>query len=476
MILPIFRKEVREYIRTGMALGALLGLGVLFALAAIVGAQDVRAQASERAAANEVQRERWLERDAVNAHVAAHAGTTVYRPPSPLAAFDPGLDRYLGSSIFLEAHRINPLQGVRAAEGAPAQRLSVLSVAFVLQVVVPLLLVLLTFGSLARERERGVLRMVVTQGVSPRQLAVGKTLACVGVTLIALLPGALILVLMMPAELAGAGAAISSRADLLVRAAGLGLTYAVYLLVFALLGLAVSARSGSPAAALTKLLALWFFVCLGVPRLAIQVAQGVAPSPTGYAVRAAIDSAQKARPGYFDFLEEGERELTAEYGVATLEELPVNLRGYALARGEAETTEVMREYYGQLHARQREQQSLYRLAGLLSPAIPAQLLSMSLAETNYTTFLEFDRQAEDYRTAMVAVMNDHDLHELPTGQGGFAVPQAELYARVPPFEYVPDRWMHALEEERTSLLLLAAWGLVVMLIARRSVVALGRDL
>ncbi len=475
MILPIVRKEARELLRSDMVAGSVAIAGVLLVLAAIEGTGTLRAQAVERRAASEVHRERWLERDAVNAHVAAHAGTTLYRPPSPLSAVDPGLDRYLGISVFLEAHRINPFQEVRAAEGVPAQRLGVLSVAFVLQVVVPLLVVLLTFGAFAREREVGVLRLALSQGASPGRLALGKLLALSAVLLLAVAPGATTVLLLLPQAIVGPGGAVGSRSDLLVRAGAMALVYVGYLLVFLLLGLAVSARSRSSARALTLLLGLWFFQCLAIPRLVVQTVQEVRPTPSGYGLRAAIDRDQRASTDYFDLLEQGAERLTTTYGVSTAEELPVNLRGYALMEGEREATEVMRHHYGRLHAGFEAQQALYRLAGVVSPTVPVQLLSMALAGSDLSTFLEFDRQAEEYRTLLVGVMNDHDMYELPSGTSGFAVPQDELYARVPEFAYAAPRWPDALRDERGSLMLLLGWVGGTLLVAGWSVRSLGRS-
>jgi hypothetical protein len=70
-------------------------------------------------------------------------------------------------------------------------RFGQLTPAFVLQAVAPLLLIFLGFGAIARERERGTLRLLMLQGASRGQIVAGKLGALGLVALLARLPAML---------------------------------------------------------------------------------------------------------------------------------------------------------------------------------------------------------------------------------------------------------------------------------------------
>src|ERR671936_863235 len=122
MIKRIAKKESVEMLREGrFRWGAVIML-VLLSASLLTGWRSYVTFSALRAEAEKSQREQWLGKNVANAHVAAHAGTTVYRPYLPLFAVDKGLDAYLGTSVFLEAHRRNPFQQAPAGHANPLQR------------------------------------------------------------------------------------------------------------------------------------------------------------------------------------------------------------------------------------------------------------------------------------------------------------------------------------------------------------------
>ena len=52
------------------------------------------------------EREVWDGQGEKNPHSAAHFGTFAFKPKYPLSLIDQGVDKYVGISIFLEAHKI----------------------------------------------------------------------------------------------------------------------------------------------------------------------------------------------------------------------------------------------------------------------------------------------------------------------------------------------------------------------------------
>jgi len=64
--------------------------------------------------------------------------------------------------------------------------------AVTLQLLVPLLIILLTYASFAGEREQGALRQMLGLGVRKRDLALGKAFGAVGPLLLLLAPAAIL--------------------------------------------------------------------------------------------------------------------------------------------------------------------------------------------------------------------------------------------------------------------------------------------
>ena len=282
--LQVARRDLLEMSRDGRLRWAVGVLLLLLAVSVWVGWTRSTQAAALRRAAADVQHEAWLEKGAMHPHMAAHYGMFLFKPVPPLAAVDRGIDDYVGSFVFLEAHKQNLFAGRPAADAPPGARFGELTVATALQILVPLVIVLLTFSTFAGEREQGTLRQALATGVRGWELVLGKTVA------VALLLACVLL----PAALLGAGLALVDASEVreeVGRAAALALVYLAYFTIWAAVGLWVSARACTSRQALAGLLALWFATCLLAPRLGTDLAGFVHPAPLATAFDAAIEEA-----------------------------------------------------------------------------------------------------------------------------------------------------------------------------------------
>ncbi len=283
----IARKELREMLRDGrfrVAGAAVLGL-LLLSLA--LGYRQWRAVQAERAAAQAAADEHWQEQDAKNPHVAAHYGTFVFKPAGALSFLDPGVEPFVGASLRLEAHKQNLLQGAPAQDGTAVQRFGRLSVAAVLQLLVPLMLIGLGFAAWTAERERGTLRQVASLGVPTVALLVGKALGMSAALGVLLVPAGLLAALPLWIASSPGEASVAARFGTLL------FFYLAYFGVYVAIALAVSARSSSSRLALVALLGFWVASGLVVPRVAAEVAARAVVLPTsaelGATVRSSLD-------------------------------------------------------------------------------------------------------------------------------------------------------------------------------------------
>lgn len=453
--------------------------GIVAALALTAGAVSVHLvgrRSNAIAVAQDEQRHQWLQKRMANAHVAAHAGITVFRTLHPLAVLDSGVDDVVGQSVFLEPHRRSPFTAASAERASIAPAFADLTVALTLQTLVPLLIVLLTFTAIAAEREQGTLRLVLSLGVRPAAVVLGKA---IGLT-------ASVLAITVPLMIA-ALVTVRAQGEVDVWRAGLlTLAYVLYLCIFVGMGLLVSARSQTASGALITLLGFWLVACFLVPRGAFALAQRVYPPPTAAAFAAALEQIDRA--GDVGFLQQRsaiEQRLLAEHGVERPGDLPVSTWGVTLYEREAESTARYNEQFARIDDAYDRQQRLVDLISIAAPPLALRTVSMALAGTDTAHHRHFAAAAEAYRYALVQAMNAVAIesrlyNSSPTlaaapEQPVFPEGESAAYARVGRFAYRAPGPGWVLRRIAVPAGALVAWAVTLLAALTWSVRRVGAD-
>ena len=459
--LTIAVKDATETWRDGRFRWAAAILFLLLIAAIAGGAQHQARISQQHADAQAAERDAWLDKGDMNPHAAAHYGAFVFKPVQPLAAIDPGLDPFLGVFVFLEAHKQQLARHRPIEDAAPTRRLGLLTPAAAALVLLPLLVVSLTFSSFAGERDQGTLRPLLALGVSRWSLLAGKAIGALLPLIVVVIPaamvGGLFLYLNRPAD---------PDAPIGARAAAMAGVYLAHALVWTGLGLAVSARARSQSTALIVLLAMWFVNAFIMPPLAITIAKAVAPSPSALEFAAAIDNEKAAWPDW-DARVEGvmERFLDGEFESSMA---PANVEVVALIESEAQETALYERHFANLFETFAAQTATYERLALASPTLAARMLSMALAGTDDAHDREFAAAAARYRSQMLSTLNN----EL-AGSGRLNtfdyVRGRDLWEKVPPFDYEVPTAAWAVAQRWWSVLALGAWLLAVAAAATASV-------
>jgi len=472
MIGVIARKERVEMARDGRFRWA-AGITMCLLLVALgAGWTQFRAVSAQHAAAQQETREQWLAQGEKNPHGAAHYGVYAFKPRLPLSLVDRGVDSYVGVAAWLEAHRQNDFSYRPAQDGTVAQRFGELTAAGVLQLLLPLVIILLAFGAFAGEREQGTLRQVLSMGVSRAELARGKALGVAGALALLLVPaagiGALALAL---------GSGEGEFAAILPRVPVLAAGYLVYFGIFLAVTLAVSARAPSSRLALLALLGFWIVNSLIAPRATTDVAKWLNPAPSAHAFQEQVDRDVRLGLDGQTPREERNRRLEQEtldrYGVTRVEDLPINFSGISLQAGEEYTNLVYDRNWGEVWEIYERQNRVHHLAAVISPLLAVRSLSMGLAGTDFTQHRDFASAAEDYRRALNRMMNEDIAEHAPVGQAYLA--DAELWARIPPFEYRAASLGEVLGRQSLSIAILIVWLLLGGLVALRAARTVSAD-
>jgi ABC-2 type transport system permease protein len=470
LVLRIARRELTDIARDGRARAVAAIVLALLLTALGVGWSHYRDVSAQHRAAQQLTREHWLAQPPKDPHSAAHYGIYAFKPRMPLSLVDTGVDAYTGVAAWLEAHKQNEFQFRPAQDRSTIVRFAELTAATILQVLVPILILLLAAETFAGEREQGTLRHILSLGVAPRTLAIGK-LAGVAIAL------ALVLV---PAAMVGAAALVWMSAQpalegLLLRTAALAAVYIAYFAIVASGAIAVSAHAGSVRRALALCVCLWAFNALVAPRLASEVAARLYPTPTAFGF------VQEVQRETYDGLDvhsynlRRARELKArllrDYRVSRVEDLPVNFRGVDYLEREDHANQIFDKEYGRLWQAFDQQNAVQRWAGFAAPLMAARALSMAIAGTDFDHHRHFAQAAEVYRRRLVRAMNEDLAFHSTSARLGYTA-DSTLWASLPPFDYRMPPLAWTLVRQRESLAALGLWlalGLAAQAFAVRAI-------
>jgi ABC-2 type transport system permease protein len=451
--LRIAREEWRLLRRDRLAVMGLLLLLMLTAVAAFTAWDQRRTAHLERTRhQSQVDHEFETQPDR-HPHRMVHYGHFAFRPINPLAAFDGGIDAYTGHTLFLEGHRQNSANFGDVRQSSLLLRFGQLTPAFVLQVIAPLLLIFLGHATVAREREAGTLRVLLAQGLQPRQLVAGKLMAFAGVSALVLLPAAVALVFLAVDTTAPPSLAMA-----------LLLGYGLWMALWTLGVVAVSTLAPRGRDALISLLAIWALTVVLMPRVVPEGVASAQPLPTRIETDISVardlaamgDSHNPDDPYFAGF----RKQVLAQYGVTRVEDLPVNYKGLLGMEGERLTSRLFDRYAEQSFALQEAQLRRVDAFSLVSPLIALRRISMAAAGTDLHAYRRFLEQAEHHRYTLVQELNRLQAEKLTyaTDRGSLSVRIGkEHWQDLAAFRFEPETSAATLQRARPMAIVLMLW-------------------
>ena len=260
----------------------------------------------------------------------------------------------------------------------------------VISVVLSFVAILFTFDSISGERERGTLRLILSNSVPRFQILIGKFLGALLSIGLPFLIGVLINLFLL-----NAASHISLEARDWAQLGVIFLIATVYTSIFVALGLLISARVNQPEISLTILLLIWAFFVVLTPNTLGSIVSGLKPAQT--------------REGFYIRLGEQWESLRERYewphGLPKREVPPA--RGTELwakyIEADAELGERLRE---ERLKTQINQIQFARSVSRVSPASIVQYAVESLAGTGLPRHLQFlagvRRYAAQYREFVIS--------------------------------------------------------------------------
>lgn len=447
MVFRVAKKEILEMTRSGQfkwMLGIVVALSVVAIYISHVHWQEKNLQ---RELAQEDARSLWLAQGATNPHNAAHYGTYAFKPQFPLSLIDPGVEKFTGVSIFLEAHSRNEADNVAAADQTGLSRFGDLTPDFILLFIVPLMIIALGHQSVTKEKEQGTLRIIKTQGISNQQLILGKWLG--NYAPVAILTTIIFIL-----------AALFIRQIDWKFVATMWLVYLAYFAIVNSITLVISSFLNNSGISLVILLAIWIVSCLAVPKTASSFTNEKHPYPTRQEFDAAVaEDKKKGLDGHDPWSEASkklEQETLQAYEVSKLEDLPFNFDAFRMQKGEEHEAAIYFKHNEKLKEVHQKQTQVYRSLAFLSPFLPTRFLSMSLASTDYSTHWNFADAAEKHRVEMQRVLNTNFAENSKLGEWSYKA-DASLLSEVPEFNFEAPGFGEVMNANKSNLLILTAW-------------------
>jgi ABC-2 type transport system permease protein len=464
VVLHIAANEIRHAWRNRALPVACACLAALLALSAFIAWRNQAKLNAQRSDYQQRVRTNWLEQPDRHPHRASHYGYLAFRPKAPLSFFDPGVDSFAGTSVFLEPHRQNTTNFSEARHSGGMLRFGELSPAMVLQLLAPLAIFFLGFAAISGERESGTLPMLLAQGVTGRGILFGKTLGVAAMALLITAPGSL---LMLVVRLLGESLDSDSAWRTLTLLAG----YAVYLLIFAVLAVLVSARQQTSRGALTSLILLWIVLCVVLPRAAQTLGSIAAPAPSKAQFDAALEN-DLAREGdshdpndpHFAALR---AETLVKHNVTDVKDLPFNYGALVMLEAEKISSDIFRRHYGALLDTFRRQNRFSEWAAALNPYLAVRNLSTALAGSDLAHYADFQWQAEGFRYEMVQKLNQLHLTEIKFENDRTQRVSSQRWQDFPAFEFRPQTIGGVLRQQWLSAAALLGWLLALAVIVWR---------
>ena len=453
MIAKTFLKETKELLREGRVRIAVIIVLMLLGVAVWISARHYQNVNAQYAMAKTAERAIWDNQGEKNPHSAAHYGTYAFKPKYPLALLDQGVDKFAGTSIFLEAHNRNEAQFSAAADQTALARFGDLTPDFILLFILPLLIILLGYNSFTKEREMGTLTLLQSQGISSWKLLLGKWTAVflpifLITTVLFLVAGLLL------GNLKDFG--VFNWSSLLM----MYLVYIGYYIIFINIVLLISSKTKKSGISLVISLCVWIVACLAVPKAASNIAENKHPYPSRQEFAANILKDKKqGLDGHNPWSKEAkllEQKVLQEYGVDSLHQLPFNFDGYRMQKSEEHEAEVYLKHYNYLKDQYTQQAKVYRGLAAISPYLPTRFLSMAIANTDYATHWDFADAAEDYRVATQKFLNDNFAMNSQYGDWAYQA-DASFWKELPAFEYDPPELKETLKSNGSNLMVMGVW-------------------
>lgn len=287
MLKHIIRKEILGNLTSPKFVFSYILCTILILVSVYTGIANYRGELKEyheTLALNAAELESWTSwEDRTNAGTGTK-GITITRPPQILSTIAIGVQDAIGRNARVGTSIDAPdpkLIDSKYDSNPVFAVFGPLDLTLIVKIVLSLFAILFTFDAVAGEKERGTLKLTLSNQIPRDQLILGKA---IGSFVSFLVP--LAVPLLMGLILLNIFPDISLSAEDWIRIGSIFLCFLLYLSVFFNLGLLISSRSSRSAGSLFILLFIWVIFIFIIPKAAVMASKQIMPVPSIHDVNA----------------------------------------------------------------------------------------------------------------------------------------------------------------------------------------------
>ena len=283
MFLTLIRRELLDNLMTFRFAAAVVIMLLLVVANTVVLIKDYEQRLADYNTAVKTHRQELLRESKTYSYAMLGPwGMHVDRPPNPLSIFNTGLDKRLGNKIAI-SHIFTPTiwdADKYAADNPLFNILTSIDIVLIFQGILSLLALIFAYDAIAGEYEHGTLRLVLSHPVRRGSILFAKYIGAMVCLLVPLLVSLLLMLILLTTS-----AMISLNTDDFLRIGGIVLTSLVYLSLFYLIGMLISAITRRTSTALILSMFVWGFLVLVYPNMiltAVDTVPQVDPESAAY--------------------------------------------------------------------------------------------------------------------------------------------------------------------------------------------------
>ncbi len=431
MLKDIIKKEIQEIITSPKFIVTFIICTILILLSVLTGISAYRAEQREYSAAVALNKTN-LE-NATDYGILGGFGFKLNRPPQVLSAIVSGVSEAVGRVTTVNVTSDPNLIDSKYEASPIFSIFGALDLTFIVRIVLSLFAILFTYDVIVGEKERGTLKLILSNEVPRDRLLIGKVIGgyiSLLISLVIPLVLAMIIILLYPN--------ISLSGQDWARVSIMVLTFFLYLSVFFTLGLLVSARTNKSSTSFLVLLFIWVLFVTVIPKLSILAAAQLDPIPSVHEITAKKDAfLHQIQEEFFkENLEWNEKHKAdtdekkyAEDAKKYREEQDQRF----LSQIEDNSGALERDY----QARKRAQEGLAINLSRISPASALMFSTMSLARTGLEEYDRFLASLRAYKSIFAKWISVQiQKHPRFSGSGGNR-PKIDL-SDMPQLKFEPE--------------------------------------
>ena len=449
MLRDIIKKEIQDMIMSPRFVFTFLLCTILILLSIYTGINNYQAEQKEYSAAVALNRKN-LESQQTYITLAG-LGTKINRKPQVLSTVVNGVQEAVGRVATVNIAYDPSMIDSKYSSSPIFAIFGALDLIFIVKIVLSLFAILFTYDAIVGEKERGTLKLALSNRIPRDRLILGKAIGGFISLLIPLvIPVVLgLLILMIYPN-------ISLSGDDWLRLGIICVMFLLYLSVFFTLGLFVSARTSRSSTSFLLLLFIWVTFVTIIPKAAIMIAGQINPIPSVHEITAQKDAylqeiqkeAIAEQTQYFkDNPRPKEPDKIAKWNEELkkwAEDFQQRLTGKIDERNAA----IERDYQTKMRGQQRLAVNLSRI----SPASALMFASMSLARTGINEHERFLNSVKTYKPIFTKWINQKMMRSLNLEEGG-QQPKPEL-DDMPQHEFMPERFSDSFSRIMPDLVLM----------------------